>query len=204
MNTRTTEQAAARWLTDFHTFGDPVLRNARDVVHRYVSDLSPEGRPHWLCLLGSVGTGKSHLARGILSNARGLWTFGEDPKLGTTLRREMLWSDWRKVAKGIMAGQHDFSEALARAWLAVIDDVGVSYDKSGYLADQLDSILCDRLGKWTVITSNLSFADVREKLDSRIASRMIRGGSVICEMSTVDYNLRTNIALTHLYLESPS
>ncbi len=38
----------------------------------------------------------------------------------------------------------------------------------------LDELLNARLGKWTVITSNLNIGQIAERLDVRISSRLMR------------------------------
>ena len=70
-----------------------------------------------------------------------------------------------------------------------LDDVGAERDTTGFASEQLCTLLGTREGKWTMITSNLSVAEFAS-LDTRIASRMFRGGSKAIEIDAKDYSTR--------------
>lgn len=71
-----------------------------------------------------------------------------------------------------------------------IDDIGQVLDKTGFITSKLSSLLAQRVGKWTFLTTNLTVQQISEKLDTRIASRLIRDGSQVVEVDTEDWNLR--------------
>ena len=61
---------------------------------------------------------------------------------------------------------------------------------SDMIRASLYDLLNSRLGRWTVITSNVNLQGIAEDIDGRIASRMIRGGSVVVEVDDArDYPL---------------
>ena len=72
----------------------------------------------------------------------------------------------------------------------VIDDIGAERDPSGFSAEKLTTVLGCRGGRWTVITGNLSLAQV-EAMDVRIASRMHRDGSRVVEVTAMDFAFRS-------------
>jgi DNA replication protein DnaC len=75
--------------------------------------------------------------------------------------------------------------------LLVIDDIGAERDQTGFASEKLNMLLGMRVGKWTVITSNLLLKAL-SKVDDRIASRMFRerGNLVIEIQATKDFGER--------------
>lgn len=80
--------------------------------------------------------------------------------------------------------------AEMRRWpFLVLDEVFAERDTTGFATEHLTTLLCSRVGRWTVITSNLGLAEI-QKYDMRLASRMIRGGSMVVEVNTKDFSSR--------------
>ena len=79
---------------------------------------------------------------------------------------------------------------IGRWPLAVLDDVEATYDPTGFASKNLNLLLGMRVGKWTVLTSNLNLAGL-SKIDDRVASRVVREqGNLFIEMTTEDYGMR--------------
>ena len=117
--------------------------------------------PHWLTFWGAPGTGKSHLAREVHSRFPG----------------RSSWLDWVKICRRFQCHE-SYAGRIARAAEAdilIIDDIGAEHQTAGTVS-LLHGLLQERLGKWTVITSNLS-PDRWEAVDARISSRLIRGAN---------------------------
>lgn len=157
---------------------------------RFIRAMQEKCAPYWLSLIGSSGTGKTHLARRIYRwhQECSLVRDGMNAE-GSEIIYAREWCRWPELAALLQAndgfGQlHDIRVAK----FAVLDEVGGEFDKTGHATNCLSRILCGRVGKWTVITSNLTMDDV-EKLDARIASRMIRDGSVVVDVNAEDYAL---------------
>ena len=55
---------------------------------------------------------------------------------------------------------------------------------------KLYNLLNAREGKFTVITANLTLEDFNQQMDARIASRLIRNGSVVVDVIAEDFNMR--------------
>ena len=70
-----------------------------------------------------------------------------------------------------------------------LDDVGTERDPTGFAADELNTLLGSRMGKWTILTSNLQFDKFRA-IDARIASRLVRDQNICCGVKAVDYATR--------------
>jgi DNA replication protein DnaC len=86
----------------------------------------------------------------------------------------------------------DFSRTvdLCDDWFVVLDDIGAKRDKSGMGLDKLDTVLASRSEKkWTMITANQSLEELAD-MDSRISSRLLRGGSEAVEVKMLDYAIR--------------
>lgn len=102
-----------------------------------------------------------------------------------------IWCDWRKFCNDIRCGQWDLAADLCDEWFVVLDDIATEHDPSGFIASKLDLIANARRQKWTLITVNLRLNEIAEKLDPRIASRMLRDNGVVYEINTTDYALRS-------------
>lgn len=90
----------------------------------------------------------------------------------------------------IYNGEFGSVEALVDEWLVVLDDIGAEHDPRKLGVSKLLDVLNGRSRKWTILTSNLTMQEIAETLDTRIASRLIRGESKVVEMTCPDFNLR--------------
>lgn len=185
-------QAWAAYLKFDLCSNDPELVKLLEGVARFMRAVRDEPHPRWLSLIGSSGVGKTYLARKIwnwYSNSKHCSArLNED---GSEIVYGGEFVHWPSVAKELQSGRGTgWLDDLIPQKLIVLDEIGATHDKSGYATDKLSTLLSCRVGKWTVITANLSLQDVAEKLDTRIASRMLRDGSEVVEVNTKDYNLR--------------
>lgn len=168
----------------FETHEDPVLRKMRKAGERYAAAILARQQPFWLTLYGRAGsgngTGKTYLSRMILDRVR-------RHQWGTTPTKFL---DWPGTARKFQS-QEDITGRMAfarEADVLVIDDAGAEHRTPATIG-LLYTLLNHRLGKWTIVTTNLSPSDWAEA-DTRIASRLRRGGSFILECETTDYALR--------------
>lgn len=177
----------AKWLK-LETFSEPGLENLVERCALFAGALTRHQSPRWLSILGKSGTGKTHCAER-------LWI----------LRDKLDWSHTRYIGHVIYWPQ--FVEQMREnirdgygtgklldmgSWpLLVLDDIGAERDQTGFAAEKLNMLLGMRVGKWTVITSNLLLKAL-SKVDDRIASRMVREpGNLVIEIeATLDYGER--------------
>lgn len=152
------------WITD------SVRRMAReaqwmlnDMAHADVVE------PRWLTLCGQSGCGKTHLALRIRDIARERLRFPRCQRWTVTRYAEML-----------RCGHWDLQAQLEGLDLLILDDLGAEA-MSDMIRASLYDLLNSRLGKWTVITSNYGLGQIADRIDTRIASRLLRGGSVVVE-----------------------
>ena len=154
-----------------------------------VEAAAPDAKGRWLTLLGKSGIGKTHLARAVFKRLKN-FRYYDHPQLGISQTHAMSFIDWRELADQLRNGEHYRMDAITKAWLVVLDDIGSEYDPSGFLASRLDRIVNARLGKWTIFTSNLPLKDVASRLDVRIADRMGRGKNEIVRGETESFAVR--------------
>jgi DNA replication protein DnaC len=178
---------------DFQTLDDPQLKRMKNEAVSFIDDLFNNRQPRWLSLLGTSGAGKTMLARRI-------WHLFRDFRHGRiridTDVRVIRWRggfiNWgAAVNNRMLKGEFDFLDDM-RSWdFFVIDDIASEHEKHRELsASKLYNILEGRLGKWTILTANLTLSQLSEKLETRIASRMVRGNSVVVDVDVADFNLR--------------
>ena len=116
---------------------------------------------------------------------------------------DCCFASWPKMVDEMKGGDFSTSELLCEetydrrdrrvlgVWFAVIDDIGQIQDTSkAYLMATLTRMFDARLKGWTIWTSNLTFQQIAQRFDERIASRMLRGGNIVVENNAVDFNLR--------------
>jgi DNA replication protein DnaC len=172
-------------LSDFQTFDDPKLTRMRDETARFLTAYRARSRPYWLSLLGPSGIGKSYLAKmafngsvypwyEVMSWIRGDDRKGHDKFLDLALSRHF----------DAYEGKYTYDKSIV-----VLDDIGAEY-VTDYSKSKLCEFLDRREQKWTMLTANMSIAQIGHLLDPRIASRMLRHDSVVVEVDLPDFSLR--------------
>jgi DNA replication protein DnaC len=151
-------------------------------VAQFASEIN-HSKPRWLTLTGESGIGKTMLAREVYRHFMGYSRFelGFDPSRQRVTGNTGQFCDWRRFCRDIRSGDYGRIDDLASDHFVILDDIGTEYDPNGFIASTLDRVCNSRLGKWTLITCNLSLAGIAEKIDTRIADRMMRNGSEVYE-----------------------
>lgn len=178
----------------FKTLNDPALESVLKATKLFASSIQLNATPHWLCLFGKSGTGKTHIAKRLLEFWRQRVGWKEVQGKAGTFKSlgDSRFVSFPKFIERQKAGNFGEINDIRSFPFVVVDDIGAEHDPSGFAKSRTFDIAEGRLGKWTVITSNLSFAQIAE-MDTRIASRMLRGGSVRIDLTSVtDFNLRKN------------
>lgn len=167
-----------------------MLRLMLEEAAKFYADIKANKPPRWLSFIGVSGTGKTHLCKrlyNIVTKTRQFQT--------TTEGNEFSYPDgfilWPRLAGELQTGENpeDYYHAPRTKFLA-IDDIGAIRDSTGHITSKLVQLLCQRDNHWTVITSNMTHEAIEEKIDGRIASRLIRGNNVLLEVTCMDYALR--------------
>lgn len=184
----------------FKTLDDPVLQQMRDAAERFALEMLGHLPPRWISFLGSSGAGKTMLAKWInrVFKQNLDWkidwpaterTKNESNPHGRIIRDRGDFVSWAKIARLMREGEYRILDDLCQLTFLVIDDIGAEYG-TDFINAKLYELLSRREHKWTVITGNLSLSDIEQRIDSRIASRMIRSGSVVIDVDVQDFNLR--------------
>lgn len=189
-------ETVAKFFDDFDAHGEPALERMRLAAIAFVAAMCSADTPaHWLVLLGPSGTGKTMIARainrvfqkfieGALDEIRNM--------KGGMWRRAGGFLSWPKCMDWMMESDFGFMRQACDDWFLVLDDIGAEHTRLRDLsASKLFAICNAREHKFTVVTANLGLDEIGEKLDARIASRLIRHGAhVIDTTGTPDFNTR--------------
>lgn len=172
----------------FQTLNDAVLESMVIAAAEFEGKFSNEQypfKPCWLSFVGTSGTGKTFLANSIYTWAATCphLTFHKTLLSGISKRF------WPKLVTRLRDGEYWAIDDLSESNFVFLDEIAVEHDPSGFAKDKLCELLSRRVGKWTLLTSNLNLEKLGE-MDARIPSRMIRDGSVVVDCSTTDFALR--------------
>lgn len=167
----------------FETLADPQLERMALACAEWKSALDEMRAPRWITFLGSSGCGKTHCARALWYYAKNLFDWME-------CRYVHMPIYWPKFIQELRAGDSYERRTDMHQWpVLFLDDIGAERDTSGYATEELNTLLGARIGKWTILTANLTinqFAGV----DERMASRIIRDNNIVAQVKCQDYALR--------------
>jgi DNA replication protein DnaC len=174
----------------FQTLNDSQLEEMLCAASMFVMDIKAGQKPRWLSLLGTSGAGKTHLANRIYRHvvkSQVLKTKVVDDKIFYPAEK----CYWPELGGKLQGNEgRDLVWQLSETQFVFLDDIGAKRDGSGFITGELSTLLGRRTGKWTIITANMSLQLIAEKVDPRLASRMIRDGSVVVDVDVVDFALR--------------
>jgi DNA replication protein DnaC len=184
--TRELHSAKIDW--GFHTFNEPKLVELQAACQQFCDEIKSGYPPRWLSILGKSGTGKSHMAKKAY---RWVLDFGSayTHETGARLFHRCKRVDWRNAATNIRNGDWNYVDELKSVWFLFIDDLGAEHKGgTGIVQSALEAIIDARMGKWTLITSNLGRQAIADEIDPRVASRMKRvGNSIVFIKDVADY-----------------
>ena len=191
----------AKW-AKFDSLNDSELEKLLTASNEFARDLNAVAAPRWLTMLGNSGVGKTMLAKRLhyFANQCGQVIFDRavsgQRDCGNIFNRVRFFS-WPEIVKGMYRGEYGILDDIKTDWFVVLDEIGATRggqsqkakDQENFITQNLFEILNARLGKWTVLTGNVTI-DKINAWDTRIASRLIRGGNVVVSVQTKDYALR--------------
>jgi len=150
---------------------------------RFALAIKENQSPRWITLMGVTGTGKTHCGTRLWNAFNGKFKWHNM----NFIHKPVYWPQF--VSKLRSKSGYEQLEEMQRWPLLMLDDIGAERDTSGFSAEQLNTLLGCRIGRWTVITSNLNLEQLGA-IDPRIADRAIRAPNIFCEVNTESHSLR--------------
>ncbi len=178
---------------DFNTFNDPSLVKALKASMNFCLAMASSDIPaYWLTLLGPSGVGKTMLARKCAQFFRLIENCRDERCQPTEdYNRHGGFKRWSSVVNDMLSGDYSGIRHLKEDWFLALDDIGTEYERNKELCiSKLYDIFSERAGVFTVITCNLSLQEINSRMDARIASRLLRDGNIVIDVTARDFNLR--------------
>lgn len=159
------------------------LAPAIDAAGRWVEAFRTDSAPRWLTLTGKTGTGKTYIARRVFKWAK---------RASNTSRTAYIVSEvyWPAFVSELKSGDAYGQLRDMATWpVLFLDDIGAERDTSGFTTEQLNTLLGQRVDRWTILTSNLLLPQLAAA-EPRIADRIIRRPNLRAELNCTSYARR--------------
>jgi DNA replication protein DnaC len=180
---------------DFKPLGDPELEKALAEAKQFCREMASHDKPgRWITFLGPSGTGKTMLVRRINRFFKRNLDLLTDERCGVNERycRRGGFKPWVDAIGDMLSGDYSGLRLLEEDWFVALDDIGAEYSRNRELAvSKLYQVLNSREGLFTALTANLTLEEINDKMDARIASRLLRNQSAVVNVATEDFNLRS-------------
>jgi len=167
----------------FQTFNEPQLESMLNEAARFDREATENKAPRWLSFCGPSGIGKTHVATQLFKSLEPL--FHDHPSLLSGAKKII----WPRLLPRLRDGDYWLIDDIRDAHLVLLDDFGTERPTE-FALEKLYEIIEARTRKWTILTCNLSLAQIAELMDTRIASRLLRDGSKVLDIAVQDFNLR--------------
>jgi len=169
----------------------PAQRSSLEIVRKYVAEFQENrelGRS--LLFIGEPGTGKTHLACGILDALARRCRSGLYITVADLIRR--LRATWNRD-RSASETEGEIIKKLEGLDLLVVDEIGVQYGADAEKV-QLFDVLNSRYNAMrpTLLLSNLDLKGVTEYLGERVVDRMREGDGRMIVFSGESYRVKAN------------
>lgn len=141
--------------------------------------LTAPDKPLWLTILGDSDQGKTFAATKLFR----LWKNCHEWQHGHRRHWQCraAFATWGHLLAKLKDKGWGLRSDLQETPFLCLDDIGAARHTE-FARTELYDLLNARIGKWTVITGNLSLAEVSETIDERLASRIERDGNLVLEL----------------------
>lgn len=178
----------------FLTLDDPELEKAKQQAAKFCEAMASADQPgRWITLLGPSDVGKTMLAKMITRFHDKHLSHLPDERnsAGEAWTRRGGFKSWINVVNDMLHGDYSGIRDMREDWFLALDDIGVEYGRNRELSTtKLYEVLNSREGMFTVVTANMTLDDIGNKMDTRIASRLLRHGSAVINIETKEFSLR--------------
>lgn len=153
-------------ITNFKYDEDKSQLEALEKAITYIEEFNPQSGKK-LLFYGDVGTGKSHLAISIYKEVKAKGFTAIYLEMDKIMR--IIKDTWDKNSE---TSENEFFKVLQDVDLLIIDDLGAEHT-SDWVQEKLFSILNSRLGRNTIITTNLTPFELDKIYTKRVSDRIL-------------------------------
>lgn len=203
--TQGSRETLSGWEPELNAY-EPTLGEAKVACARLVADMERGAIPYWLTLQGVNGCGKTMLMRQVFKEAKrinpgnpannAIWPpdwegLAQGVNVYTNARPYCLIFDESGLASRMRNGDFGLPASLRSDYFVALDEIGVARDPTNFVADAVAQLCENRIGRWSMFATNLTLAEIAERMDARISSRLIREGNRFMAIKARDYAYHT-------------
>ena len=203
--TQSTSPALTNWKPELDAY-DFSLQSARSACAKFVAAMESGAQPYWLTFTGVNGCGKTMLARQVFEQAKrinpgnpannpiwppdALERAAEGVNVYEPSRPYCIWIKEGDLASRMRGGEYGLPEDLRGDYLVALDELGISRDPTNFVSEAVGRLCDNRIGRWGIFCTNFTLNEIKERMDGRIASRLVRDDNLVVQITSGDYALR--------------
>lgn len=157
---------------------------------KFTSDLFYNKPAYWLTFSGLSGTGKTYLATLVWQWYLRCGQYELNDAGDILSVRDGYYAHWPTLRRKLANRDWGMLDSLVDKHLLIMDEIRESGEKTDVFREALSDLISCRMGRWTILTCNLSLDQIGKQIDTRISSRIVRDSNVLINFNCQDFSMR--------------